>query len=284
MADEESNDLESYIKQENEETSDDASSLLDDNNDSLLENNEDESLSESVKEANESILTGDPDPFNKQNFERINTTLTKIEEKIDQETEQLKKLDVLEDIKTEIQKMNENSLEQSTNLTPETSPSAGHNLPNTDELLNRIDEIENKIQTGSANDELQESINNLSISVQELKETTETYNKRFERLESSISRFEEMEKDIRLEVVDEDDDGDSETITAFDENDEVIHEEKIKSDDKIENKPIETKEQKRKNILYLTLIILIMLITAAIILDRLKIVDLYLDSIFRIFF
>ena len=108
MADEESNDLESYIKQENEETSDDASSLLDDNNDSLLENNEDESLSESVKEANESILTGDPDPFNKQNFERINTTLTKIEEKIDQETEQLKKLDVLEDIKTEIQKMNEN--------------------------------------------------------------------------------------------------------------------------------------------------------------------------------
>ena len=94
----------------------------------------------------------------------------------------------------------------------------------------------------------------------------------------------EIRSGDKKRISDEDDDGDSETITAFDENDEVIHEEKIKSDDKIENKPIETKEQKRKNILYLTLIILIMLITAAVILDRLKIVDLYLDSIFRIFF
>ena len=60
-------------------------------------------------------------------------------------TEQLKKLDVLDDIKTEIQKMNENSLMQSTN----SSPSVGHNLPGTSELLSRVEELESKIQNNS---------------------------------------------------------------------------------------------------------------------------------------
>ena len=42
--------------------------------------------------------------------------------------------------------MNENSLLQASNITAETS-FTGHNLPNTDELLNRIDDLENKIQS-----------------------------------------------------------------------------------------------------------------------------------------
>ena len=239
-------------------------------------------LRESIKEANESIITGNPDPFNKQNFEKINNTLSKIENKIDQETEQLKKLDVLNDIKSEIQKMNENSLSQTSNITAETPPSTGHNLPNTDELLNRIDDLENKIQSNPDNTELKDSINELVQNVKELKEETESYNKRFERLESSISRFEEMEKDIRLEVVDED--GEGETLTAFNENDEIVHEQKIQTESTTSTKKSVVEDQKRKNILYLILIFLIMLVTAAVILDRLKIVDLNLDIILKMFF
>ena len=274
MADEESNDLESYIKnEESTETTEDGSSLLSadnsstEDNSSLLDedgansqNDNQESLSDSIEEANASILTGDPDPFDKHNFEQINNTLTKIEDKIDKETEQLKKLDVLDDIKTEIQKINDNSLMQSTSSTP----SAGHNLPNTDELLTRVEELESKIQNNSAggvNDEIQESINDLLSNVQKLNAATNTYNKRFEKIEETVSRFEEMEKDIQLEYID-----DEEEITESSSNSKS------------------SEDKKRQNILYLILIGLIMTITGLVILDRLKIIDLYLDSIFKMFF
>ena len=274
MADEESNDLESYIKnEESSETADDGSSLLSgddsstEDNSSLLDedgansqNDNQESLSDSIEEANASILTGDPDPFDKHNFEQINNTLTKIEDKIDKETEQLKKLDVLDDIKTEIQKINDNSLMQSTSSTP----SAGHNLPNTDELLTRVEELESKIQYNSAggvSDEIQESINDLLSNVQKLNAATNTYNKRFEKIEETVSRFEEMEKDIQLEYID-----DEEEITESSGNSKS------------------SEDKKRQNILYLILIGLIMTITGLVILDRLKIIDLYLDSIFKMFF
>jgi len=274
MADEESNDLESYIKnEESSETADDGSSLLSgddsstEDNSSLLDedgansqNDSQESLSDSIEEANASILTGDPDPFDKHNFEQINNTLTKIEDKIDKETEQLKKLDVLDDIKTEIQKINDNSLMQSTSSTP----SAGHNLPNADELLTRVEELESKIQNnsgGGVSDEIQESINDLLTNVQKLNAATNTYNKRFEKIEETVSRFEEMEKDIQLEYID-----DEEEITESSGNSKS------------------SEDKKRQNILYLILIGLIMTITGLVILDRLKIIDLYLDSIFKMFF
>ena len=274
MADEESNDLESYIKnEESSETTEDGSSLLSadnsstEDNSSLLDedgantqNDNQESLSDSIEEANASILTGDPDPFDKHNFEQINNTLTKIEDKIDKETEQLKKLDVLDDIKTEIQKINDNSLMQSTSSTP----SAGHNLPNADELLTRVEELESKIQNnsgGGVSDEIQESINDLLTNVQKLNAATNTYNKRFEKIEETVSRFEEMEKDIQLEYID-----DEEEITESSGNSKS------------------SEDKKRQNILYLILIGLIMTITGLVILDRLKIIDLYLDSIFKMFF
>ena len=274
MADEESNDLESYIKNDDStEVTEDGSSLLSgddssaEDNSSLLDedetntqNDNQESLSESIEEANASIYSGDPDPFNKHNFEQINSTLTKIEDKIDKETEQLKKLDVLDDIKTEIQKMNENSLMQSTSSVP----SVGHNLPNAGELLNRVEELENKIQNnsgGGVSDEIQESINDLLNNVQKLNAATSTYNKRFERIEETVSRFEEMEKDIQLEYID-----DEEEITDSSSNGKT------------------SEDKKKQNILYLILIGLIMTITGLVILDRLKIIDLYLDSIFKMFF
>ena len=270
MADQESNDLESYIKDDASNESGDASSLLDQSSDLneqdsssdlLGEDNEtsSSSLADDIEEANASILTADPDPFNKQNFEKLTSTLSSIETKIDNEKEQLKKLDVLDDIKTEIQKMNENSLMQSTN----SSPSVGHNLPGTSELLSRVEELESKIQNnsgGSVSDEIQESINDLLNNVQKLNAVTNTYNKRFEKIEETVSRFEEMEKDIQLEYIDDDEEIDTST------------------------KAVSNKDKKRQNILYLILIGLIMTITGLVILDRLKIIDLYLDKILKSFF
>jgi len=270
MADQESNDLESYIKDDASNESEDASSLLDQSSDLnesdsssdlLGEDNEtsSSSLADDIEEANASILTADPDPFNKHNFEKLTSTLSSIETKIDNETEQLKKLDVLDDIKTEIQKMNENSLMQSTN----SSPSVGHNLPGTSELLSRVEELESKIQNntgGGVSDEIQESINDLLSNVQKLNAATNTYNKRFEKIEETVSRFEEMEKDIQLEYIDDEEEIDTST------------------------KGVSSKDKKRQNILYLILIGLIMTITGLVILDRLKIIDLYLDSIFKMFF
>ena len=274
MADLESKDLESYIKNdEMSETSeednslligddssiDDNSSLLDEDEANTKNDNQERFTAEDTAEANASLLTADPDPFNKNNFGELKNTLNKIEDKIDKETEQLKKLDVLDDIKTEIQKINENSLMQSTS----SSPSAGHNLPNAGDLLNRVEELENKIQNNSGDgvsDEIQTSINDLLNNVQKLNAATNTYNKRFEKIEETVSRFEEMEKDIHLEYVDD--------------------EEKID----ISNNSLTDKDKKRQNILYLILIGLIMTLTGLVILDRLKIIDLYLDSIFKMFF
>ena len=270
MADQESNDLESYIKDDASNESEDASSLLDQSSDLnesdsssdlLGEDNEtsSSSLADDIEEANASILTADPDPFNKQNFEKLSSTLSSIETKIDNEKEQLKKLDVLDDIKTEIEKMNENSLMQSTN----SSPSVGHNLPGTSELLSRVEELESKIQNnsgGSVSDEIQESINDLLNNVQKLNAATNTYNKRFEKIEETVSRFEEMEKDIQIEYIDDDEEIDTST------------------------KAVSNKDKKRQNILYLILIGLIMTITGLVILDRLKIIDLYLDEILKSFF
>ena len=103
MADQESNDLESYIKEDTSNESEDTSSLLDQNSDLnesdsssdlLGEDNEtsSSSLSDDIEEANASILTADPDPFNKQNFEKLSSTLSSIETKIDNENRTVKKI------------------------------------------------------------------------------------------------------------------------------------------------------------------------------------------------
>ena len=117
MSDEKSNDLDAFLDQESKDAvDDDASSLLDgveneDNNqliseeeDTLLADeltNEQQSslgetdISNMVEEANESLITGNPDPFSTEDFERLNTSLVNIESKIDNDKSRLKKLDLL---------------------------------------------------------------------------------------------------------------------------------------------------------------------------------------------
>ena len=65
-------------------------------------------MSSMIEEANESLITGNPDPFSTEDFERLNTSLVNIESKIDDKNSKLNKLDLLDSIKEDIAKINEN--------------------------------------------------------------------------------------------------------------------------------------------------------------------------------
>ena len=157
-----------------------------------------------VEEANESLITGNPDPFSTEDFERLNTSLVNIESKIDNDKSRLKKLDLLDDIKNDIARISQNL----SNI--DSSPKQGHNLPNIDQLLARIDELENKLNnqelSGGAmpsDNEMNLKLDELTKSVQKLNLSSGTMQKRFERVEETVGRFEDMEKDIQVEYVDE---------------------------------------------------------------------------------
>lgn len=277
MSDEKSNDLDAFLDQESKDAvDDDASSLLDgveneDNNqliseeeDTLLADesaNEQQSslgetdISNMVEEANESLITGNPDPFSTEDFERLNTSLVNIESKIDNDKSRLKKLDLLDDIKNDIARISQNL----SNI--DSSPKQGHNLPNIDQLLARIDELENKLNNQDmsggampADNEMNLKLDELTKSVQKLNLSSGTMQKRFERVEETVGRFEDMEKDIQVEYVDEKESTDS------------------------------SEENKKKIVLYGTLVCLILIVCGAIVLDRLNIMDFYLDELFRAFF
>ena len=70
-------------------------------NDDEIKNNTPEV--DEIAEANESLSSMNSDPFNL--IKDVNSTLNKIEKKIDKETEQLSKLDQLEEIKDELKKI-----------------------------------------------------------------------------------------------------------------------------------------------------------------------------------
>ena len=137
----------------------------------------------------------------------------------------------------------------------------GHNLPNIDQLLSRIDELENKINnqesTGAPlpqDNEMNDKLEEITKSVQKLNLSSGTIQKRFERVEETLGRFEDMEKDIQVEYIDEKENEDT------------------------------PEEHNKKVLLYGLLVILILMVCGAVVLDRLNIVDFYLDELFRTFF
>ena len=208
-----------------------------------------------IEEANESLITGNPDPFSTEDFERLNTSLVNIESKIDDKNSKLNKLDLLDSIKEDIAKINENL------SSVDMSSRQGHNLPNIDQLLARIDELENKLNNQQSSDgsmpqdnEMNDKLEEITKSVQKLNLSSGTIQKRFERVEETLGRFEDMEKDIQIEYVD---------------------------DKENEDTP---EEKNKKILLYGLLVILILMVCGAVILDRLNIVDFYLDELFRTFF
>ena len=281
MSDEKSNDLDAFLDESSKDAmSEEGSSLLDDlpndeesqglTNDLVEEKTDDFSLSDDdqnqsttneadmssmIEEANESLITANSDPFSTEDFERLNSSLVNIESKIDGDKTRLEKLDLLDGIKEDIAKINENL--SGANL----SSRQGHNLPNIDQLLSRIDELENKINnqeaTGSPlpqDNEMNDKLEEITKSVQKLNLSSGTIQKRFERVEETLGRFEEMEKDIQVEYIDEKENEDT------------------------------PEEHNKKVLLYGLLVILILMVCGAVVLDRLNIVDFYLDELFRTFF
>ena len=278
MSDEKSNDLDAFLDQDSKDAvQDEGSSLLDDlptdddqgltgdlsaesdGASSLIDDNQSQSsdtdMSSMIEEANESLITGNPDPFSTEDFERLNTSLVNIESKIDDKNSKLNKLDLLDSIKEDIAKINENL------SSVDMSSKQGHNLPNIDQLLARIDELENKLNNQQSSDgsmpqdnEMNDKLEEITKSVQKLNLSSGTIQKRFERVEETLGRFEDMEKDIQIEYVD---------------------------DKENEDTP---EEKNKKTLLYGLLVILILMVCGAVILDRLNIVDFYLDELFRTFF
>ena len=278
MSDEKSNDLDAFLDQDSKDAvQDEGSSLLDDlptdddqgltgglsaesddasslTGDNQLQSSETD-MSSMIEEANESLITGNPDPFSTEDFERLNTSLVNIESKIDDKNSKLNKLDLLDSIKEDIAKINENL------SGVDMSSRQGHNLPNIDQLLARIDELETKLNNQQSSEssipqdnEMNDKLEEITKSVQKLNLSSGTIQKRFERVEETLGRFEDMEKDIQIEYVD---------------------------DKENEDTP---EEKNKKTLLYGLLVILILLVCGAVILDRLNIVDFYLDELFRTFF
>ena len=231
----------------------DSNSLLSETEDALTDS--DDLLTSApevdpIEEANESLITMDSDPFNI--IKEVNSTLSQIEKKIDQDHNQLKKLDQLEDIKNELIKMNEVKELSSNEDQSDDTPSHGDNLPDNSELLIKIEYLQNKIR-----------------------EIENENKERFEKIESTVERFEEIEKELEVEYVDEEqtqehDLGNQISPAQNTSNEEV-------SNFKETSKP-------KNNLLLLLLIFLIILVSGAFILDTLGIVNLYLTQTLKTLF
>ena len=232
----------------------DSNSLLSETEDALTDS--DDLLTSApevdpIEEANESLITMDSDPFNI--IKEVNSTLSQIEKKIDQDHNQLKKLDQLEDIKNELIKMNEVKELSSNEDQSDDTPSHGDNLPDNSELLIKIESLQNKIR-----------------------ELENENKERFEKIESTVERFEEIEKELEVEYVDEE-----QTQEHDLEINEISPAQNISNE---EDSNFKETSKPKSNLLLLLLIFLIILVSGAFILDTLGIVNLYLTQTLKTLF
>ncbi|MDB9746841.1 hypothetical protein OAB07_02080 [Candidatus Pelagibacter sp.] len=248
------NDKENFLLGDEE----DSNSLLSETEDALTDSDDLLKSSpevDSIEEANESLITMDSDPFNI--IKEVNSTLSQIEKKIDQDHNQLKKLDQLEDIKNELIKMNEVKELSSIEDQSDDTPSHGDNLPDNSELLIKIESLQNKIR-----------------------EIENENKERFEKIESTVERFEEIEKELEVEYVDEE--HEKEQTQEHDlEINEISPAQNISNE---EDSNFKETSKPKSNLLLLLLIFLIILVSAAFILDTLGIVNLYLTQTLKTLF
>jgi len=166
-------------------------SIFDTNNDELFEdiNKISGQKIDSITEANESLITMDPAPFD-QTLELMSQTLASIDAKIGIENSQLQKLSQLSEIKNQLNRLEnisvapvEVALEpqattEATNKIEEDIPlnNIGHNQQEISELLEKIDILEKKMSTI-------ENQSNNSV-------------ERFRKIESVMKRFEDLENEL----------------------------------------------------------------------------------------
>ena len=208
-----------------------------------------------IEEANESLRTSNADPFNL--MKEVNSTLSQIEKKIDQDHNQLKKLDQLEDIKNELIKMNEVKELSSNEDQSDDTPSHGDNLPDNSELLIKIESLQNKIR-----------------------ELENENKERFEKIESTVERFEEIEKELEIEYTTEED----EKEQTQEQDLEINQISPAQNTSNEEDSNFKETSKPKSNLLLLLLIFLIILVSGAFILDTLGIVNLYLTQTLKTLF
>ena len=236
----------------------DSNSLLSETEDALTDS--DDLLTSApevdpIEEANESLITMDSDPFNI--IKEVNSTLSQIEKKIDQDHNQLKKLDQLEDIKNELIKMNEVKELSSNEDQSDDTPSHGDNLPDNSELLIKIESLQNKIR-----------------------EIENENKERFEKIESTVERFEEIEKELEVEYTTEED----EKEQTQEQDLEINQISPAQNTSNEEDSNFKETSKPKSNLLLLLLIFLIILVSGAFILDTLGIVNLYLTQTLKTLF
>lgn len=236
----------------------DSNSLLSETEDALTDS--DDLLTSApevdpIEEANESLITMDSDPFNI--IKEVNSTLSQIEKKIDQDHNQLEKLDQLEDIKNELIKMNEVKELSSNEDQSDDTPSHGDNLPDNSELLIKIESLQNKIR-----------------------ELENENKERFEKIESTVERFEEIEKELEIEYTTEED----EKEQTQEQDLEINQISPAQNTSNEEDSNFKETSKPKSNLLLLLLIFLIILVSGAFILDTLGIVNLYLTQTLKTLF
>jgi len=226
----------------------DSNSLLSETEDALTDS--DDLLTSApevdpIEEANESLITMDSDPFNI--IKEVNSTLSQIEKKIDQ----------LEDIKNELIKMNEVKELSSNEDQSDDTPSHGDNLPDNSELLIKIESLQNKIR-----------------------ELENENKERFEKIESTVERFEEIEKELEIEYTTEED----EKEQTQEQDLEINQISPAQNTSNEEDSNFKETSKPKSNLLLLLLIFLIILVSGAFILDTLGIVNLYLTQTLKTLF
>ena len=178
-------------------------------------------------------------------IEKITSSLSKIEKKIDLDNLHLKKLDKLDKLdklneldvlKKEVMQMENNKITGKANEQEITNTNKNNNnLPDTSEILNRIEKVDAKIR------KVEEGVKKNEL-------TNTHFQKRFTNIESTMDRFEDLEKEIKIE---------------YEEDDNTLK-----------------KNKYLKISLLLLLLIFVMLIAG----DRLGFIDLYIDEIIKSFF
>ena len=175
-------------------------------------------------------------------IEKITSSLSKIEKKIDLDNLHLKKLDKLDKLneldvlKKEVKQMENNRIAGKANEQETTNTDKNNNnLPDTSEILNRIEKVDAKIR------KVEEGVKKNEL-------TNTQFKKRFTNIENTMNRFEDLEKEIKIE---------------YEEDDNTLK-----------------KNKYLKISLLLLLLIFVMLIAG----DRLGFIDLYIDEIIRSFF
>jgi len=177
--------------------------------------------------------------------EKITSSLYKIEKKIDIDNLHLKKLDKLDKLdklneldvlKKEVMQIENNIIIGKASEQEITNTNKNNNnLPDLSEILNRIDEVDTKIkkvEKGVIKNEL----------------TNAYFQKRFTNIENTMDRFEDLEKEIKIE---------------YEEDDNTL---------------------KKNKYLKISLLLLLILFAVMIAGDRLGFIDLYIDEIIRSFF